>query len=70
MVPLDHSEQQMVPIRDLNQHTEATTIAVYIPLHMLRLDQYLSTDCACEAACPLLRLWLRSCRRQAESPLA
>ena len=52
------TEPQMIPTRDWNQHTEATTMAVYISLHMVRLDQYLSTDCACDTVCPCL--WLRS----------
>ena len=42
----------IVPIRDSNRHTEATAIDVYILLHMVRLDQYLSTDCACDSVCP------------------
>ena len=54
------TELQMVPIRDSNRHTEATTLAVYIPLHMVELDQYLSTDCACDTVCLCLCLWLRS----------
>ena len=45
------TEPQMVFIRDSNRHTEATTIAVYIPLHMVKLDQYLRTDCACDTVC-------------------
>ena len=46
------TEPQMVPVRDSNRRTEATTITVYIPLHMVRLDQYLSTDLACDTVCP------------------
>ena len=46
------TEPQMVPIRDWNRHKEATTIAVYIPLHMVQLDQYLSTHCACDTVSP------------------
>ena len=46
------AEPQMVPIRDSNRHMEATTIAVYIPLHMVRLDQYLTENCACDTVCP------------------
>ena len=42
------TEPQVVCISDSNRHTEATTIAVYIPLYMVQLDQYLSTDCACD----------------------
>ena len=42
------TEPEMVPTRDSNRHTEATTLAMYIPLHMVQLDQYLSTDCACD----------------------
>ena len=29
------TEPQIAPIRDSNRHTEATTVAVYIPLHMV-----------------------------------
>ena len=50
-VPLDLSKPQIVPVRDSNRHTEATAIAVYIPLHMFQLDQYLSTDCVCDTVC-------------------
>ena len=46
------TEPQMVPIRDSNCHVGATTIAVYIALHMVRLDQYLSTDSACDTVLP------------------
>ena len=46
------TEQQMVPIGDSNLHTEATTITVYIPFHMARLDQYLSTNCVCDTVGP------------------
>ena len=46
------TELQMDPIRDSNQHTKATTLAVYIVLHMVPVDKYLSTDCACDHLCP------------------
>ena len=46
------TELQMVPIRDSNRHTEATMIAMYIPLHSVQLDQYSSTDGACDTVCP------------------
>ena len=46
------TESQMVPIRDSNRHTEATTIAVYIRLHMVWFDQYSSTGCACDTVYP------------------
>ena len=29
-----------------------TMIAVYIPFHMVRVDQYLRTDCACDTVFP------------------
>ena len=35
------TKPQMVPIRDSNRHTEATTLAVYMPLHIVQLNQYL-----------------------------
>ena len=36
MVAPDRYEPQMVPIRDSNRHTRATTIPLYVPLHMVR----------------------------------
>ena len=45
------TEPQMVLISDSNRRTEATTLAVYIPLHMVRMDQDLITDCACDTVC-------------------
>ena len=32
---LTTTELQIVPIRDRNRHTEVTTLAMYIPLHMV-----------------------------------
>ena len=42
----------MVPIRESNQHTDATMIALYIPFHMVRLDQCLSADFASDTVSP------------------
>ena len=49
--PWTTTEAQMVPIMDPYRVTEATTVTVYIPLHMVRLDQYLSTVYACDTVC-------------------
>ena len=46
------TEPRMVPIRDSHPHTEATTIAVYIPSYMIQLDQYLSTHAVYDTVCP------------------
>ena len=46
------TELHVVPIRDSKPHTKATTLAVYIFLHMVQFDQYLSADCACDTVCP------------------
>ena len=46
------TELQMDPIRDLNQHTKATTVAVYILLHIVLVDKYLNKDCARDIVCP------------------
>ena len=46
------TELQMDSIRDSNQHTKATTLAVYILLHIVLVDKYGNKDCARDIVCP------------------